>query len=343
MADDWKESSEQPAERPDPSTATSIAGGDEPWARDVLSRLVFANLAEQRRSRRWGIFFKFLLFAYLTALISLLIPGDWRPGDWRPGATKDSRHTAYVRLEGIIAPGAKANADNIIEGVTNAFEHAETAAVVLRINSPGGSPVQSDTIYNALRRLRAEYPDTPLYAVIEDVGASGAYYVAVGADEIYANRSSVVGSIGVRSGGFGFPKAIKELGIERRLYTAGDNKAILDPFLPERPADVAHLQTLLNAIHTHFIDAVKAGRGERIDPDSSEIFSGLFWTGDEAQALGLIDGISDIRDLAREQIGVETLVDFTPSEDVLSRLSEQLGVALSSALHRLGWSTQVLP
>ena len=338
MADDWKERSDQAAERPGVTLATDSAGADEPWARDVLSRLVFANLAEQRRSRRWGIFFKFLLFAYLTALIGLLIPSDWRPG-----AIAKGQHTAYVRVEGIIAPGAKANADNIIEGVTNAFEHADTAAVVLRINSPGGSPVQADTIYNALRRLRAEYPATPLYAVIEDVGASGAYYVAVGADEIYANRSSVVGSIGVRSGGFGFSRAINELGIERRLYTAGENKAILDPFLPERPADVVHLQSLLDAIHRHFIDAVKAGRGDRIDRGSSEVFSGLFWAGDEAETLGLIDGISDIRDLARERIGVETLVDFTPSEDVLSRLSEQLGASLASAVQRLGWSTQALP
>jgi len=337
MTDRWTENGEPRSPAADAPDRSGQSAGEEGWARDMLGRLVFANLAEQRRSRRWGIFFKFLFFVYLTVLVGLLIPPDWRPG-----SIAGEQHTAYVRVDGIIAPGAKANADDIIDGVTAAFEHPNTAAVVLRINSPGGSPVQSDIIYAALRRLRESNPDVPLYAVIEDLGASGAYYVAVGADEIYANRSSIVGSIGVRSGGFGFTEAIERLGIERRLYTAGENKALLDPFLPSRPEEVAHLQDMLDAIHAHFIEAVRNGRGDRLDEDRTRIFSGLIWTGDEAQSIGLVDGIGDIRDLARERIGVQTLVDFTPTEDVLSRLSEQLGAAVASAIQRLGWGEQLL-
>jgi protease-4 len=338
MADRWTDDDERLTQAADVPGPSGKSEGEETWARDMLGRLVFANLAEQRRGRRWGIFFKFLFFVYLTALVGLLIPADWRPGP-----IAGEQHTAYVRVDGIIAPGAKANADDIIDGVTAAFEHPDTAAVVLRINSPGGSPVQSDIIYGALRRLRDSNPDIPLYAVIEDMGASGAYYVAVGADEIYANRSSIVGSIGVRSGGFGFTEAIERLGIERRLYTAGKNKALLDPFLPSRPDEVARLQEMLDAIHTHFIDAVMDGRGDRLDVSQTQIFSGLIWTGDEAQSIGLVDGIGDIRDLARERIGVQVLVDFTRTEDVFSRLSEQLGAAVASAIQRLGWGARMLP
>jgi len=300
---------------------------DERWARELIARVALSGIAEQRRARRWRIFFKTLGLLYLTALLVLLIPWGWEAA----GMVRRA-HTAMVSVEGIIAPGTDASADRIITGLEDAFADGRTAGVIVRVNSPGGSPVQAASIYDAMRRLRATHPETPLYAVIEDVGASGGYFVAAGADEIYANRSSIVGSIGVRTDGFGFTGTMEKLGVERRLYTAGEHKGILDPFSPSRPQDVEYLEGLLGQIHGHFIAAVKQGRGERLRGEPDTLFSGLFWTGERCVELGLADGLGDVGYVARELIGVEDIVDFTPQRDLLDRFYSSAAAALAGTL-----------
>ena len=289
----------------------------------VINQLAGAALNEQRKSRRWSIFFKILGFAYVGILmIALLKPVAFNASD------ESGKHTALVNLTGVIAHGADAGADNIVEGLRDAFENENTAGIILRINSPGGSPVQSDQIYREIKRLRKKYADIPLYAVITDIGASGGYYVAVAADKIYVDNSSVVGSIGVRMDGFGLVDTMKKLGVERRLLTAGKNKGLLDPFLPINPAEVDHLQGLLNDIHQQFISRVKEGRGDRLKDDSS-LFSGLVWTGKRAIELGLADDIGSAGYVARAVIKEENIVDFTKRDDLVTRFADRLGAAIS--------------
>jgi protease-4 len=307
-----------------PADTETRSTGD--WQRDIVTRLAFEALNEQRRARRWGIFFKSLLGAYLGLLLLLYWPSDWS----KEGIT-GKKHTALVEMEGIIAAKARAGAENVIKGLRAAFKDDNTAGVILRINSPGGSPVQAGYINDEIRRLRKKYPDIPVYAVITDICASGGYYVAVAADKIYADKASIIGSIGVRMDSFGFVEAIDKLGIERRLMTAGKHKGFLDPFLPENGDDVARAQMLLDEIHEQFIAVVRDGRGDRLS-DSPEIFSGLVWTGEEGISLGLVDELGSSDYVAREVIGEETIVDFTKKRDVLERLSEQLGAALADGL-----------
>ena len=298
----------------------------ETWARDVLARLAFAQVAEQRRARRWGILFRTLILAYLVVVTGMVI---WDARGVDPEMGKP--HTAVVRVEGLIGPGQEANADDIVQAAKSAFEDDATRAVVLRINSPGGSPVQSAVIVEELRRLDDEHEDIPLYAVIEDLGASGGYFVAVAADQIYANRSSLVGSIGVRmAGGFGFVGAMDKLGITRRMYTAGEHKGFLDPFQPENPEEVAHLEATLEQVHQHFIDTVRSGRGERLG-DHPDLFSGLIWTGEQAVELGLIDGLAGIRELARDKVGEERLVDYSIEEPLWQRIARRVETAAGRA------------
>ena len=251
--------------------------GPETWERDLLDRLAFAAVTEQRRARRWGIFFKLLLFVYLFSLLLVYWPSGLET------SVVGKPHTALIKLEGIIAEDAPASADNIISGLRDAFEDKNTRGVILRINSPGGSPVQAGYIHDEIKRLRKKYPKVPLYAVITDLCASGGYYVAAAADRIYADKASVVGSIGVRMGGFGFVDAMRKLGVERRLLTAGKHKGFLDPFLPTKEDEVAHVRVLLEDIHQQFIDVVKEGRGKRLTDDDT-IFSGLIWTGPATRA-----------------------------------------------------------
>ena len=293
--------------------------------RKVLEDLAFASLKESRRQRRWGIFFKLLGFAYLFLILAILI------SDKEVLKEKVGKHTALVELKGVIADDAKASADNVVTGLRKAFEDKNTVGVILRINSPGGSPVQSSYIFNEIKRLRDKYPDTPLHAVITDIGASGAYYVAVAADKIYVDESSIVGSIGVRMDGFGFVDAIDKLGVQRRLYTAGEHKGMLDPFLPEDAAEAQHIQSLLDQIHQQFIDSVREGRGERLQ-DNPEIFTGLVWTGEKALELGLVDEIGSAGYVAREVFEEDNVVDFTRKEDLLERLSDSLGSSVAEAL-----------
>jgi protease-4 len=213
------------------------------------------------------------------------------------------------------------------------MESEDTVAVMLRINSPGGSPVQSDLVYQEILRLRAQYPEKPVYAVIGDIGASGAYYIAAAAEKIYASPSSIVGSIGVTSGGsFGFVDALEKLGVERRVYTSGENKAFLDPFLPEKPADKARYEAMLKNVHQQFIRAVENERAERIT-DSEAIFNGYVWTGEESLELGLIDAYGSIRTIAREEFdGLEEFVDYTPQQDFFSRFADRIGASAAKTL-----------
>ena len=290
--------------------------------RKLIERLVNSMQVEQRRSRRWGIFFKFLTFGYLFAIVLLFKFPLGQSVDTASGS-----HTAVIEIDGPIAADELASADNIVSSLRTAFEEPDAAAVILRINSPGGSPVQSGYVYDEIKRLRAEYPGKKVYAVISDVGASGAYYIASAADEIYANRASLVGSIGVVAGGFGFTELIEKLGVERRLYTAGDSKGFLDPFSAEKPEEVAFWQSVLENTHGQFITAVQEGRGDRL-ADDSRVFSGLIWSGEQALELGLIDGLGSTSHVARQIVGHENLVDYSRGRSPLRNLMDQLGVSV---------------
>lgn len=298
------------------------------WERKTLERLAFSAMKEQRRTRRWGIFFKFLFTAYLFILLLLYFPGQIEV----PGMA--ARHTALVEVTGIISADTFASAENITKGLQAAFENEHTAGVILRINSPGGSPVQAGYINDEIRRLRQEHPKVPVYAVITDVCASGGYYIAVAADQIYADKASIVGSIGVVLNSFGFVDAMEKLGIERRLFTAGDHKFFLDPFSPVEEFEKQHIQDMLETIHKQFIEVVKEGRGDRLKA-SPTLFSGLIWTGEEALGLGLVDGLGSSDYVAREIIKAETIVDYTPQPPLLERFTGRLGTALTNMLSEI--------
>jgi len=304
---------------------TAEQGQSGEWQRELINRLAFTAVNEQKRARRWGIFFKSLTFAYIAAILYLYTPDVTLDKD------AAEKHTALVELKGVIAPEKDASADNIVSGLRDAFENENTAGVILRINSPGGSPVQSGYINDEIRRLRKEYPDTPFYAVISDICASGGYYVASAADKIYADKASIVGSIGVRMDGFGFVETIEKLGIERRLLTAGEHKGFLDPFQPVKQEDVTQVKKLLDDIHQQFISVVRQGRGDKLKDDPL-LFSGYVWTGEQGIDLGLVDELGSSSYVAREVIGAETIVDYTLSEDWLQKFSKHLGTALGRGI-----------
>ncbi|PIE83323.1 MAG: signal peptide peptidase SppA [Candidatus Contendobacter odensis] len=304
------------------------SGQEENWAKSVLTQLAFAAITEQRRARRWGIFFKFLFFGYLIALLILAWPDHFKTD------SMSQRHTALVRVNGLIASGNEASAKHVIGALRKAFRDQGTAGVVIEINSPGGSPVQSGQIYDEIQRLRQKYPKIPVYAVASDVCASGGYYIAAAAQEIYANRASIVGSIGVRMDSFGFVDAINKLGIERRAYTAGKSKDFLDPFKPVNPEETRHLQGMLNEIHQQFIVAVKQGRGKRLK-DNPELFSGLMWTGEQSVALGLVDALGSRYYIAEQVIGEKTIVDYTQHTRLIDRLLEGTEAGLGTVLVKL--------
>lgn len=297
------------------------------FEQNVVNGLVREILAEQRRTRRWGVFFKSLLALYLLVLLVIYLAEDMGTGP----ITGD-KHTALVEINGVISPDTEARADYIVTGLRDAFENKKTAGVIVRINSPGGSPVQAGYVNDEMTRLRQKHPDIPLYAVISDICASGGYYIAAAADEIYANKASIVGSIGVIMAGFGFVDAIEKLGIKRRLLHAGENKGFLDPFSPLKPEDVAHVDNLLNDIHQQFINIVKNGRGERIKEDD-KLFSGLIWTGEQSVELGLVDALGSASFVAREIIGAEDIVDFTKRETVFDRFANRIGAVIVEKLN----------
>ncbi len=303
-----------------------MSDNNNPWEREVVTQLAEASLKEQRRSRRWGIIFKLLTFAYIGVILFMIGEASLTT------VTINEKHTALVELTGVIADKEKASADHIVTALREAFENENAAGVILRINSPGGSPVQSGYIYDEIQRLRKENPDTPLYAVVTDICASGGYYIASAADKIYADKASIVGSIGVRMDNFGFVDAIEKLGVERRTLTAGENKALLDPFLPENEKAKAHLQNMLSEIHQQFINAVKEGRGDRLDTSVEGLFSGLIWTGEAAVKNGLVDELASASYVAREVIGEETIVDYTVQEDILERFAQRLGSTVAQVI-----------
>src|SRR5438552_7486561 len=309
---------------------------DEHWEHGVIERLATEGLGEQKRARRWGIFFKLLTFAFLFATLLLAI------GAFSEGAhTCLDKCTAVVEMRGELDADSPASAENIMSGLQAAFKNKGTQGVVLRINSPGGSPVQAGEINDEIRRLRAKYPATPIYAVVEEVCASGAYYVAVAADQISVDQASLIGSIGVIIDGFGFVGAMDKLGIERRALAAGENKTFLDPFSPLSPQQRDYAQTMITEIHQQFIAAVKAGRGARLK-ESPELFSGLVWNGARGIDLGLADALGSVDYVAREVIKAEDIVDFTVKENLTERLARKFGATLGKSLgavvsHGLRW------
>ena len=300
---------------------------DPVWERRIVEKLALESLAEQRRRRRWGIFFKILGFAYLTFLIVAL--GDWGGTAEKLGDGK--RHTALIQLNGVIKSTGEASAEKITEALQAAFKDRGTQGVVLRINSPGGSPVQSGIINDEIRRLRSKHPEIPLYAVVEDVCASGGYYVAAAADKIFVDKASIVGSIGVLMDGFGFTGTMDKLGVERRLLTAGENKGFLDPFSPQDAQHKEHAQILLDDIHKQFIDVVRKGRGKRLK-ESPELFTGLMWTGAKSIELGLADELGSIEYVAREVIKAEDIRDYTMRASLTERFARQFGTDVAEGI-----------
>ena len=297
------------------------------WERDVLEKLALSAIQEQRRSRHWSILFKTLGFLYL--FIILFLAAGWFGSD----GVSIKEHTALVDLQGEIASD-KASADTVIASLQSAFDDKKTKGVVLRINSPGGSPVQAGQIHDEIKRLRALHPDIPLYVVVDDICASGGYYVAVAGDRIFVDKASIVGSIGVLMDGFGFTQTMQKLGVERRLLTAGKNKGCLDPFSPVDPTQEAYARQMLEEIHQQFIGVVREGRGKRLK-ETPDMFSGLVWSGQKSIELGLADGIGTVESVARDVIKAKDVVDFTQHEGLAERLAGRLGASMAAALSPL--------
>ncbi|KPB50707.1 Peptidase S49, SppA [Pseudomonas coronafaciens pv. oryzae] len=323
MSDEWKAPVSQSADE-------GVNGREEAKSWKLLEKTLLASVQEQRRARRWGIFFKLLTFAFL--FVAVVLPML----DLEGGASRRSSHTALIDVQGVIADKEAASAENIVTALQKAFEDEKTKGVILRINSPGGSPVQSGYVYDEIRRLRATKPDIKVYAVITDLGASGAYYIASAADEIYADKASLVGSIGVTAAGFGFVGTMEKLGVDRRTYTSGEHKAFLDPFQPQKTDETQFWQGVLDTTHRQFIASVKQGRGDRLkDKDHPELFSGLVWTGEQAVGLGLVDGLGNASYVARELVKEKDIVEYTVEESPFDRFSKKIGTSMAERIATL--------
>jgi protease-4 len=307
--------------------------GPPDWERSVIEKVALQAIQEQRRSRQWGALFKLLWFSFAFLVFASLMGWIGRPDKESGTSIGVGKHTAVVDVEGVIGVESKASAERVIKGLNRAFKDANTAGVVLRINSPGGSPVQAGYVNDEVRRLRAKYPNIPLYAVVQDLCASGGYYIAVSADKIYVDKASLVGSIGVIMGGFGFVGTMDKLGMERRAYTAGENKDFLDPFAPENPKHRAHAQQMLTEIHEQFVKVVRQGRGQRLK-ETPEMFSGLIWTGEKSIELGLADALGSTEYVAREVVKAEKLVDYTVEESPFEVFSKRLGASFGANFAR---------
>ena len=316
---------------PRPSTAATVDArlGGAPWERDVLERLMFATLREQRDARRWKIFFRIVWLLVVLLIVASLFAAGSKGSDKSGGLS--TRHTSVVSLRGVIDADSDASADKINASLDSAFKDAATAAVVMRVNSPGGSPVQAGMINDEVKRLRALYPEKPFYVVVEEMCASGGYYAAASADRIYVDKASIVGSIGVLSDGFGFTGLMDKLGIERRLQTAGRNKGIGDPFSPLNDEQKAHLQAMLDEIHQQFIKVVRDGRGARLK-ETPDTFSGLFWTGQQSIALGLADDYGTVDSVARDVVKAEDVVDYTEKQSISERFARRFGASLGTSV-----------
>ncbi len=323
-------SAQPPAAEPPPAARTvtvkSSTAGD-PWERSVIEKLAFSALSEQKSARRWGIFFKLATFAYVTVVLLMLI--DFTSPLRRAESTE--KHTAVISIEGAISGDSANSGDRIGAALNAAFKDKNTVGVVVRINSPGGSPVQSGMIYDEIKRLRKKHPDIPLHVVIEDICASGGYYIAAAADKIYVDKASIVGSIGVIMQGFGFTGTMEKLGVEGRTITSGENKAFLDPFSPQNDVHKAHAKALLSEVHDQFKKVVRDGRGKRLK-ETPETFSGLFWTGAKAIDMGLADEMGTVDKIAKEVFKAETIVDYTEKENVAERLAKRFGASVGAAV-----------
>ncbi len=297
------------------------------WEREVIEKLAFAAINEQKRTRRWGIFFKGLLFLYLIGLAWLAV----YPKIKADFGTVSEGHTAVINVVGMIAEDKQANAADIIESLRDAVKDTNTKGIILHANSPGGSPVQSAYVYEEIRKIKKEHPKLPIYAVVSDVCASGCYYIAAAADKIFVNQASLVGSIGVLMDGFGFVDTMQKMGVERRLLTAGAHKAMLDPFSPPKEDETRYMQGLLEQVHQQFINAVKTGRGERLK-ETPELFSGLVWTGEAGVKLGIADDFASEETVAKEVIGAEKRLNFTRQERLIDRIAGKLGAAFGQAI-----------
>lgn len=308
----------EPAAKPSGASASPEQASD----RQLLEKLVFSNLQEARAARRWNVGMRLAWLVFAVAVFWLL------RNDNAPATNPTSAHTATVEIKGEIASGADASAENIVLAMRSALEDSGSQALVLVINSPGGSPVQAGIINDEIHRLKVIYKK-PIYAVVEESCASAAYYIAAATDKIYVDKASIVGSIGVLMDGFGFTGLMDKMGVERRLMTAGENKGFLDPFSPQTEAQRKHAQSMLNQIHAQFIDAVKKGRGERLK-ETPEMFSGLFWSGQQAVEMGLADDMGSLDMVARDVVKAEDITDYTRRENVAERLAKRFGAAMGA-------------
>ena len=294
------------------------------WQQKTIETLALAGLKEQKAARRWGIFFKVLTFLYLFLLLTLAF-------GWLGDKNGSGPHTALIDNNGVIEPGGDVNADSVITSLNEAYENNNTKGIILRFNTPGGSPVQAGIINDEIRRQRKLHPTIPVYGVVEDICASGGYYIAVATDKIYVDKGSIVGSIGVLMDGYGFTEVMKKVGVERRLMTAGENKGMLDPFSPINPKHQALAQEMLNEVHEQFKAVVRLGRGARLKEDN-ETFSGLFWSGEKSIKLGLADALGSADYVAREVIKQEEIVDYTYQETVVDRFAKRFGASMAKAI-----------
>ena len=295
------------------------------WERELVEKLAFAAITEQRRARRWGIFFKLLMFGYLVLVFGVAMYPKFK----QEMTVSGKNHTAVIDIVGMIAENQISNADSIIASLREAVKDKNTKGIILHANSPGGSPVQSGYVYDEIKKIKKEDPGLPIHAVVSDICASGCYYIVSATDKIYASPASLIGSIGVIMDSFGFVETMQKIGVERRLLTAGAHKALLDPFSPAKPEENQYMQGLINQVHQQFISAVKTGRGARLK-ETPDMFSGLVWTGEESVKLGVVDALGSQDYVAKEVIGAETLVDFTQQERLVDRLAGKLGATFSA-------------
>lgn len=306
-----------------PGAPDSSQARKEGWEREVLEKLAFASLKEQRAARRWNIIFRFITLGMIGF-------GLWMAfGLGNQESSVVGPHTALIEIDGTIESGTVGSADSVIPALNSAFSDDNSVGVILRINSPGGSPVQAGMINDEIVRLRQAYPRKPLYVVVDEICASGGYYIAAAADKIFVNKASIVGSIGVLMEGFGFTSLMDKLGVERRLMTAGENKGFMDPFSPQSAKHKNYAQEMLNEVHQQFIDVVRQGRGTRLK-ETPETFSGLFWSGTKAVEMGLADGFGTVDTVARDELKAEDIVDYTQHEGLSERLLKKFGGAVGN-------------
>lgn len=315
----------------------SVSGKGIAWEREIIEKMLTASLKEQRAKRRWGIFFKFIGIAIVLVLFGMAKTMDFSSGD----AVPMEAHAALIKINGVIQADSKASAENIIKSLQKAFSEKSVVGIILRINSPGGSPVQAGRIHDEILRLKQKYPDKPVHVVVEEMCASGGYYIAAAANNIYVDKASLVGSIGVLVNGFGFTGLMDKVGIERRLMTSGKNKAFMDPFSPQNPQQKQYVQELIDEIHQQFIAVVKNGRGTRLK-ENDDIFSGLVWTGTKAVELGLADELGDVDSVARDVLKTLNIVDYTEEEKLSDRVLKKLGASMGEGAARYS-SQELLP